>query len=104
MKLSIIGDVEEGKEGCRLRIIDTFVQDMKGGGTPILLSSGSSRLMNLVTKYAREKEYPSLVMYDSTQLSVVNADKVLVLKTKSRDMEEVVAMCKKYDKPYMGVI
>ena len=104
MKLAIIGDVDEGKEGGRLRVIDSFVQDHKGGGSVILLSSGSSRLMNLVTKYAREKEYPSLVMYDSTQLSVVNADKVLVLKTKSRDMEEVVAMCKKYDKPVMSVM
>lgn len=102
MKLSIIGDVEEGKEGAALRIIDTFVQDHKGGGG-VVMSSGSSRLMSLTSKYAREKGYPSIIMYNATQLAVLNADKVLVLHTKKFDMEDVVGMCKKYEKPFMEI-
>lgn len=102
MKLAICGDVEEGKEGASLRLIDTFVQDHKGGGG-VVMSAGSSRLMGLTNKYAREKGYPSIVMYNATQLAVLNADKVLVLHTAKYDMEEVVDMCKKYEKPYMEI-
>ena len=102
MKLSIIGDVAEGKEGVCLRIIDTFVQDHKGGGG-VIMSGGSSRLMSLTNKYLREKGYPSIMMYNATQLAVLNADKVLVLHTKAYDMQDVVDMCKKYGKPVMEI-
>lgn len=102
MKLAIIGDVEEGKEGAALRIIDTFVSDHKGGGGAVM-SAGSGRLSSLTDKYAREKGYSSIIMYNATHLAVLNADKVLVLHTKKYDMEEVVDMCKKYEKPFMEI-
>lgn len=102
MKLSIIGDISEGKEGGRLRVIDSFVQDHKGGGG-VVMCSGSVRLLHVTDKYARDKGYPSIIFGNSTQLAVLNADKVLLLWSKSYDLVDVVEMCKKYKKPYMEI-
>lgn len=102
MKLAIVGDVEEGKEGSALRIIDTFVQDHKGGGG-ITISAGSMRLLSLVNKYSREKGIPPILLQSSFQLAVMNADKVLVLHTPAYDMEDVVGVCKRFEKPFMEI-
>jgi len=102
MKLSIIGDVEEGKEGGRLRTIDAFIEDHKGG-RGVVLSAGSTRLLHFVDKHAKSKGYPSVVMGNATQLAVLNADKVLILHSKAYVMDDVVELCKKYDKPFMEI-
>lgn len=102
MKLAICGDTEEGKEGASLRLIDTFVQDHKGGGG-VTIAAGSMRLLSLVNKYAREKGIPPILLQSHFQLAVMNADKVLVLHTPAYNMEDVVELCKKFEKPYMEI-
>lgn len=102
MKLSIVGDVEEGKEGAALRIIDTFVEDHKGGGG-VVISAGSMRLLSLVNKYAREKGIPPILLQSHYQLAVFNSHKVLVLHTPAYDMYDVVEMCKEAEKPFMEI-
>lgn len=102
MKLSIIGDVEEGKEGASLRIIDAFVQDHKGGGG-VVISAGSMRLLSLVNKYSREKGIPPILLQSHFQLAIMNAAKVLVLHTPAYNMEDVVELCKKFEKPFMNI-
>ena len=102
MKLSIIGDVEEGKEGAALRIIDTFVEDHKGGGG-VVISAGSMRLLSLVNKYARERGIPPILLQNLFKLAVLNSQKVLILHTPAYDMYDVVEMCKEAEKPFMEI-
>jgi len=102
MKLSIVGDIPEGKEGGRLRIIDTFVQDHKGGGG-VVLCAGSMRLLHVTDKYAKDKGYPSIIFGNATELAILNADKVLLLWSKAYDLEDLVVLCKKYKKPHMEI-
>lgn len=102
MKLAIVGDTEEGKEGASLRIIDSFVQDHKAGNG-VVISAGSMRLLSLVNKYAREKGIPQILLQSHFQLAVMNADKVCVLHTEKYDVEDVVELCKKFEKPFMEI-
>lgn len=102
MKLAIVGDVEEGREGAALRIISSFVEDQKGGNG-VTISAGSMRLLSLVNKYSREKGIPQVLLQSHFQLAVMNADKVLVLHTPAYNMEDVVELCKKFEKPYMDI-
>lgn len=102
MKLAIIGDTEEGKEGASLRIIGTFVEDHKAGNG-VVISAGSMRLLSLVNKYAREKGIPPILLQSFFQLAVMNADKVLVLHTPAYNMEDVVELCKVFEKPFMEI-
>lgn len=102
MKLAIIGDVTEGSEGAAIRTISHFVEDHKAGNG-VVVSAGSMRLLSLVNKYAREKGIPQILLQSHFQLAVMNADKVLVLHTPAYNMEDVVELCKKFERPFMEI-
>ena len=102
MKLAIIGDIEEGKEAGKFRVIKRFIEDQKGGRATIL-SSGTTRLMHCADKCAKDLGHDSVILGNVVKLAVLNADKVLLLGTPAYTLEMVTEMCKENNKPMMVI-
>ena len=91
MKLSIIGDVAEGKEGVVHRHVITFLEDQKGGGCAVI-AAGTTRLLHIVEGYSHTRGYPCILLANQLKLAVLNADRVLLLPTLAYSVDDVVGL------------